>query len=335
MNESPAADDDAVERVVRRIRSRSPGWVHRLRQALAIEALFLVVPLAVGALLGPPGAGLAAVLGSVIVFASATANGLVATRYATPVMLIAAVLGALTKPDWWWVPVLAVFAFASGLGTLWGAGVALAGATLWAVSAPSVQDVDHLALLVGYMVLGSLFGWLVCRRIGVPVTSPAPRPTQRYALTLATSLAVAVAIAAGIAVATGWDRSSSIVAAVVVLGVPAPGITEGRIAQSALGTFAGCVLVISLSLVTDDPIAVAVCVFVCLTLYLMAAGQPLAVQVMLLTSVFMLPSAASTGATALAAQRLGYTAIGLGIMALVLVVLRFTASRATPRVEPA
>jgi hypothetical protein len=327
-------EQDETMRVIRRLRSSAPTWKPRLVQALKLEVLFLVVPIAVGALLGPPGAGLAALLGALIVFASSTTNGLVATRYAAPLMMAAVVLGALTKPEWWWVPVVAAFAFASGVATLYGAGIAVAGATLWAAFAPRAREVDHLGLLVGYMVLGSLYGWLIARRMGVPVRSPAAPPTRRYALTLATSLALAVGIAAALAVATDWEQSTIILGAIVVLGIPTPGITEGLIKQRVIGTVAGCVLVVVASLITDNPAVLAAGAFVCVTLYLMSAGRPLTVQATFLTAAMMLPAAGTTSTSVLAARRLGYTAIGLAILAAVLLLLRFVSDRAMPPVRP-
>lgn len=314
------------------VRPQQLPWHTRVCQALRLLAEFVLAPLLIGGLLGPRGAGLAATLGAVLVLASSMANGRRATRYAAPLMLVAAALGAVTKPGWAWVVVLAVLAASSGVATRWGAGLAVSMATLQAATAPAIDDLGQLVAMLGFTLAGAVYGWVMAARLGAPRRSPAPRTTRRYTTTLAVGLGLAVAAAATFAVVTDWPHATWMVTAVVALGIPTPGLTERQMGQRMLGQLGACAIVTVITLVTTNLVVLLVAALVVLTLYLMSLGRPLAEQVAYLSAFFMLPAAAATSGTVLVVERLAYNLLGIGILTLVLVALRWARPRAERRV---
>lgn len=308
--------EPVAERV--RVRSQQGEWRIRLRRALALVAVFLLAPLLLGTILGPPGAGLAAMLGAVLVLASSMANGRRATRYAAPLMIAALVAGSLSKGSWLWVLLVAALAGLSGLATMRGAGLAVSMATVQVVTAPPFHDWDRVLVLVGFTVLGAGYGWVMAGRLGAPPTSPAPFTERPYATALAVGLALAAGLAAAFAHLTQWPHITWMVAAVVVLGIPTPGLTQRLMVQRMLGQLGACAIVAVMSLVASDPWVLLVAALACLTLYLMALGRPLWEQVTYLSAFFMLPAAAATSGAVLVGQRLVYNVVGLGLLMLVL-----------------
>jgi uncharacterized membrane protein YccC len=270
---APADGAPAAERP--RVRPQQLPWHRRLRQALRLLAVFFAAPLLLGTLLGPRGAGLAAMTGAVLVLASSMANGRRATRYAAPVMIAAMVAGSLTKTSWLWVVLVAALAGLSGLATMRGAGLATSMATLQAVTAPPFDDWDRVLVLVGFTLLGAGYGWVMGGRLGAPPTSPAPFTGRRYATALATGLALAAGLAAAFAHLTEWEHITWMVAAVVVLGIPTPGLTQRLMGQRMLGQLGACGIVAVMSLISTNPWVLLLAAVVCLTLYLMALGRPL------------------------------------------------------------
>jgi hypothetical protein len=254
------------------------------------------------------------------------ANGRRATRYAAPLMLAGAALGALTKPGWAWVVLLAALAAASGLATRWGAGLAVSMATLQAAAAPAIDDSGHLIVMLAFTLAGAAYGWLMAGRLGAPRRSPAPHMSGRYTATLAVGLALAVSIAASVAVVTEWLHATWLVTAVVALGIPTPGLTERQMGQRMLGQLGACGIVTVVTLMTTNLYVLLAAALVLLTLYLMSLGRPLSEQVAYLSAFFMLPAAATTSGTVLLLQRLAYNLLGLAILSLVLVALRWARS---------
>jgi hypothetical protein len=294
-----------------------------LREALRLLALFIVVPLLVGAILGPPGAGYAATVGAALVLASSMLNGRRLTRLAAPLMIAAVLLGAATKDTWWWVLLVASLAFASGMATRVGAGVAVSMATVQAVNAPAFDDLGRLAVLGGFTALGGVYGYFAAAATGAPPTSPAPPTSRRYAVTLAVALAAAAGLAAAFAQLTQWEHITWMVVAVVVLGIPTPGLTERLMVSRMRGQVMAVGIVAAAAFVSTNPWWLVLCALISLTLYLMSLGMAVEKQIMYLSASFMLPVAATTNAAVIAGQRLVFNAIGLGILTAVLLALRF------------
>jgi hypothetical protein len=305
------------------LRPKQLPWHRRLRQALRLLAVFFAAPLLLGALLGPPGAGLAAMIGAVLVLTSSMANGRRATRYAAPLMIAAMVAGSLTKTSWLWVLLVAALAGLSGLATMRGAGLAVSMSTLQAVAAPPFHDWDRVLVLIGFTVLGAGYGWVMGGRVGAPPTTPAPFTGRRYAVSLAIALFLAAGLAAAFAHLTQWEHITWMVAAVVVLGIPTPGLTQRLMGQRMLGQLGACGVVVVIALISTDPWFLLAAAVVCLTLYLMALGRPMWEQVTYLSAFFMLPAAAATSGAVLVGERLLYNLIGLGLLMLVLLGLRW------------
>ena len=328
-----------------RLRPSVGSFAARLGRAVVLLVLFLGIPVGLTFWLVGKDEAIAAGLGSVIVLGSSMLNGRRATRYAAPVTAVAVVLGALTKPvlghaaeapagGWLWVAVVVMFALLAARATEWGAGVALSTATLYAVVAPPFHDLAHLALVVAFLMLGGAYGWLLAGRLGAPVASQAPPTTRRQARLIALFLGIAVGIACSIVVIVEMPHSFWIVTAVVVLGVPTPGLTERAIALRMLGQLGACAIVglVSWGIEALGP-AHAIPLYAAATLvaalaYLMSLGRPLPEQIAFLSAAIMMPTAAkeSDHLAGLVSDRLLYNLIGLGILALALLAVRIWAA---------
>jgi len=80
------------------------------------------------------------------------------------------------------------------------------------------------------------------------------------------------------------------VVAVVVLGIPTPGLTERLMVSRMLGQALAVGIVVVAALVSTQPWWLLLCAFVCITLYLMSLGKPVHQQIMYLSAFFMLPA---------------------------------------------
>lgn len=301
--------------------------LRRAGTALRMLGLFIVLPLLVGGFLGPAGAGLAATTGTMLMLISAMTNGRRNALRSMPWTVLACFAGALTTQAWPWVFVMAFFAFAAGLATLRGAGVAASMACLVAATIPPVDGLGQALVMTTYVILGAAYGWFMSAQLGAPPITPAPIPSRRYAVTLAVAYSLAAGLAAAIAVATGWERSTWLVAAVVVLGIPTPGLTQKLMGQRMLGQLAACLVVLLVSLITNSPWALAVLAMLALVVYLMILDKPLWIQVSTMSAFYMLPAVAQDSGALVAAQRLAYNLLGLGLLLLVLLVLALLRER--------
>lgn len=327
-----------------RFRSSAQSLRSRLLRSLILLVLFLGVPLIVGVAAGGVKFGEAAALGAIIVLSSSMSNGRQATQYAAPVTLVALTLGAFAKPvpgkvadapldGWLWLGVVVLFAMLSGLATQRGAGLAMSMATLYAVVAPPFRDVHSLLILVAWLAAGSLYGWLLARRLGAPESSPAPPRSAATAWRIALFLGVAVGLACLVVIRTDLPHSTWIVTAVVVLGVPTPGFTERKILERMAGQLGACAAVAAATwAISQAPDPAQRALFAAATLlaallYLMSLGEPVAVQIAFFSAAIMLPIAArgTQGIGDLVGDRLLYNLIGLGILALALAAVRLWA----------
>ena len=335
-----------------RFRPTAASLSARLGKALLLMVLFLGVPLGVGFWLAGKEAAVAALFGSIIVLSSSMMNGRRPTRYAAPVTVVALVLGALTKPilghaseapagGWLWVAVVVLFALIAARATQWGAGVALSMATLYAVVAPPFHDLGHLAIVVGFLMLGGLYGWLLAGRLGAQSTSPASPSSPRQARLIALFLGIAVGVACSLVVILELPYSYWIATAVVVLGVPTPGLTERAILLRMLGQLGACAIVGAVSWGINTlgsahaiPLYIAAMLIAALA-YLMSLGRPLPEQIAFLSAAIMMPTAAKESANVggIVGDRLLYNLIGLGILALALVAVRIWAAETAPVLE--
>lgn len=316
----------------------TPRWRRRLPVALRILLKFGIAPMLIGSLLGPVGAGPAATLGAVLAVGTAAMNGRRAALAAMPLVALAAGLGSWSKPGWPWVAVVTGFAVLSGLATLRGMGVAASQATLMAVIAPEVADGSRVMVLTGFVMAGSLYGLAMMHRAGASEPRKAPPRTPAFAAIAAIALGTAVGTASSIAVATGWQRATWAVGAVVVLGIPTPGLTEKLMIQRVIGQVGACGIVGGIALVTSNPIVLTGAGLLALVCYLMAIDQRGARPIMWFTAAAMLPAAAATSPDVLIAQRLGFNLLGLAILLVVLAVVRLVTerpARATATTAPA
>jgi len=317
-----ASERDALRPVDGPVRPIQLPWRTRFWRALQLLVIFVAVPIGAGMLLGPQGAGFATVLGAMQVLWSSLSNGRRLTGRVLPLMLLASVLGALTTPGPLWVLLLVVLAAASGLATLWGAGIAVSMATLLATVVPAIGEGDQLLALIAFLCLGAGYGWLMGARFGAPNESPAAPATLRSALTITVSLASAVGVAGAVVLLTDLSNATWAVTAVVALGIPTPGLTERLMLQRMAGQLGASAIVVVVALMSTNPIVLSLAALVCLQLFFMSFGRPVAEQIAYLSAFFMLPAVAATSPTSLAAQNIGYNLLGVAILGLVLVVLR-------------
>jgi hypothetical protein len=319
----------------------------RIGKAIMLMVVFVVVPLAVGYAVDGMRAGAAACLGAILVLSSSFTNGRRATRYAVPFAALALVLGAWTKPmpgklseapldGWLWLLVVAAFAVLSGLATQRGAGVAMSMATLYAVVAPPFRSFSHLLLAMAWLAAGSLYGWFVARYIGAPESSPALRTTPHRARLIALFLGLAAALACLVALLGNLPYSTWIVTAVVVLGIPTPGLTERAMLQRMLGQLGACFIISMVALAinaTDTAyhqVLFLIAMVVTALAYLVSLGEPLPLQIALLSAAIMMPTAAreADNVANVVTYRLFENLIGLGILAISLLAIRLWAREA-------
>ncbi|MFM2070846.1 MAG: hypothetical protein RLZZ623_1109 [Actinomycetota bacterium] len=303
---------------------------HRLFNALRLLVLFALAPLLIGNLLGPSGAGSAATLGAMLAVGTASMNGPRAARLAMPLVALAAALGSWSKPGWTWVLVATGFAVFSGLATVRGFGVAAAQATLMAVIVPMIVDGGRLVVLTAFVILGGLYGLAMTRRLNGPPAALAPLPSRRMAVITAIGLGLAVSLACSIAVLTNWERAIWMPGAIVVLGIPTPGLTEKLMVQRVLGQIGACGIVLVLGLATSSAWFLNFAGLIAFVGYLMCLGDRGSKPIMFFSAAVMLPAAAATRPDVLIAQRLGFNFLGVGVLLVVLVVLRKLTDRFPP-----
>lgn len=320
------------------------SWGKRVVLSVVLLAV-VALPCVIGLWLGHREAAFACLTGTITVLASASFNGLRAARFAVPVALAAVVLGAITKPvagqpdsaplnGWLWVVVVAFFAALSGLATQRGAGVALSTATLAAVVAPIFRDFKHLGVVLVFLAIGSLYGWVIGVLLGAPARSPVPRTSPRAARLIALFLGVAAGIACAAVVIADRPHTVWLATAVVVLGIPTPGLTERSILWRMIGQVAACTIVaiVTWLIVTSgfaDPSPLfGAAIVIALLCYLTSLGSGPAIEIACLSTALLLPVAAkeNTQIGEIVLDRLADNLIGLGIVAVALAAIRRWAS---------
>jgi len=317
----------------------------RLPLAVAGVVVIALVPLGIGYALGYPKEGLAAMYGAVVTLSSAMSSGLRTTRFAVPYYVLALTLGALTKPvhgeastalfgGWAWVTLIVVLAVISGLATQRGAGVAMSMATLYAVVVPPFEDRGHVLHALIFLVVGCLYGALIAARLGASEVSPDPPTGPRQARVIALFLGLVAGIGAAIAVTSGVPHGAWLVTAIVVLGIPVPGLTERLILWRMVGQLGACAAVFVIATVISrvDPAQPTVwfglAAFVTAVGYVTAMGSNPAVSIGFLSATLLLPAAAYDfrDIGGIVGGRLLDNFIGLAILAVALVGIRLWAS---------
>ena len=191
-----------------------------------------------------------------------------------------------------------------------------------------------LLVMLAWLLAGSLYGWLLAKKMGAPTSSPAPHRPVREARLIALFLAVAAGLACFVVIRTDLPHATWIATAVVVLGIPTPGFTERRMLERMVGQLGACAAVALVAWgISALPSAHAHLLFTIATLlallgYLMSLGEPVPLQIAFLSAAIMMPTAASESDAvgALVGDRLVYNLIGLGVLALALAAVRLWAN---------
>jgi len=170
----------------------------------------------------------------------------------TPVMGLAAGLGAFTAYDWWWAALLASTGIltGAGIGFGWLAPLLMVPYAATFVSpAPSARD----ALIYGVVVaIGTLYGIVIARRFGTPEVIDGQRLPLPVASAVAVVSGAVLGGAAAIGVALGWTEPYWVPEPVLILALYIVIGKRDRIRGKAIGTSLGVAAAVPVALL-DPP----------------------------------------------------------------------------------
>jgi hypothetical protein len=168
----------------------------------------------------------------------------------SPVIGVAAGLGAITAYGWWWVAVLAIAGVIAGTGIGFGWFAPLLMVPYAATFVTPVSTVGSAVTYAAIVAIATLYGVVLARRFGAPDVAEGDHLATPLAAGVAIVFGAVLAACAAIGVALGWTEPYWVAEPVLILVLYILMGKRERIREKALGTALGVAAAIPVAILS-------------------------------------------------------------------------------------
>src|SRR5262245_12771367 len=260
-------------------------------------------------------------LGLIWGFVGSKLGGTRRMLYVSPLVGVAAGLGALTAYDWWWVLVLAVSGVIAGAGMRWGWLPPLLMVPFAATFATPVSSGRHAAAYGVITGIATLYCVVLARRFKAPETVEGQRVSPALAVSVAIVLGAALAGSAAIGVALGWTEPYWVPEPILILALYLILGKRERIQQKAIATALGAAAAVLVAIAAPPQWVITVLAAGAAVLALMEYKKSYTIYYGLYTFALVLALSSPGNVGTEAEQRGSEILVGIGILAVGLALL--------------